>query len=162
MNRGRRLGMLLLWPLAALAGPAERLDDSASPRQRVVAQVEWLEPEPWGAAGDEERLNALVARAPGVEVRLDTSRYVGAQARIYLRLPQTGRGQLDARPVRLSWQARGTFQGGRAESGQRGLLYDGEIGAAQLADILDLSFEVDARSYDESLNLDLSYEIETR
>lgn len=156
--RAAAVGLLLA--VAAFAPPlaAERLDDSPSPRQQVVAQIAWAERA--GHPVGEDRLNALVARVSAFELRLDTRAYVGQQARIYVRLPQALAGYDVAFPARLSWQARGTFLSGEAEQGQRGLLYEGPISAGQMGDILDFSILLDARSYDGTLALTLDYEIE--
>lgn len=163
MSRRRIVRLLTVLALyaSAPAQAAQPLDDSASPRQRVTAQTEWLERVP-GRHLSEERFNTLVARVPGLEVRLNTAAYVGQNARIYLRLPATLPGADRGPPLRLSWRARGGFLSGETELGQRGLIYEGPVTEAQMADVFDFTVLLDARSHAESLNLDLSYEIETQ
>ena len=68
------------------AQTVERLDDSASPQQRVVASVAWELPNKVMGLSDEQ-LNTMLAVIDDFELRLDTSKFEGQQARIFLTLP---------------------------------------------------------------------------
>ena len=70
---------------------AQILDDSASPRQQFNIKLEWQNNGNMFTLSECE-LNALIARVPNAEVRLDTRDFVGQSARIFLRLPEQIKG----------------------------------------------------------------------
>jgi hypothetical protein len=148
------LASLLL--TAAAAAAAQKLDDAPSPKQRLDAQPRWLHNE--GYIGSAERLNALVATVPGVEVRLNTATHVGKRGRIYLVMPQFIPGLSSPNGLRLEWRARGTFQSGSALPGEKSLLYDGPVTAPITGDVLDFNVFIDARHQASALRFEPTFE----
>ncbi|APV48428.1 hypothetical protein BWI17_01235 [Betaproteobacteria bacterium GR16-43] len=154
MRRAAFVAMLF----AALACEAGvRLDDSASPRSRVDVQSRWLHSE---EGLTPERMNAMVADITNLEFRLDTSRYVGKRARIYLVVPAFIQGLRSPDGLRVEWRPRGTFLAGSALPGQRTLVYDGPIQRASLHEAFDVSLYLDARYLDRGLRFDPTFEID--
>jgi hypothetical protein len=155
----RYLAAALMTLTLALPALAARLDDSLSPRQEIDVMIDWqyhgnLE------NLDEQQLNALSSTARNVEVRLNTTQYIGRQARIYLSLPLVIRGLDDPAALRLSWTTHGVFSDGTAIPGSRALLFDGVIDSEVMVDILDFTIDVDGRSFNEPINFEPVYEIE--
>ena len=96
----------------------EQLDDSASPRDRVVAAVFWEETKGEADMTTEE-LNTMIAVLADVEIRLDTSKFEGRQARIFLRLPTRIRGLRGVDGLRMFWTTEGVFENGSVVPGDR-------------------------------------------
>lgn len=163
----RRLAWIpaLLLPLAATAqmsgmmGMFERLDDSLSPDQNVLVHLDWL-PAPRGVRLSNEQFSTLIGAAPNVEVRLDTRRFVGRRARIYLGLPVQISGLMLPQALRLAWTTRGRFEAGEVFPGQRTLLFEGPIKGPLTGDVLDFTVTLDAREMTGQINLALVYEIQ--
>jgi hypothetical protein len=139
----RRLLAAAVALFACAGAPAQKLDDSPSPKRRIDAEPRWLHNE--GYIGSPERLNALVATVASVEVRLNTAAHVGKRGRIYLVMPQLVQGVSSPNAVRLEWRARGAFQSGSALPGEKALLYDGPVTAPITGDVLDFNVHIDAR-----------------
>ncbi len=138
---------------------AKRLDDSASPRRRVVAEIEWLGTDRISEPTDNE-LHGMVAYVRGLEVILDTSDFLGKKARIFLGLPSHIRGLRGASGFRMEWQTNGLFSTGSVAPGNRQLIFEGTITAEQLTDIFDFTIRIDTREVTQALNFDPIYEIE--
>lgn len=147
--------LLVLASLGATAGV--KLDDSASPRSRVDATVRWLHT---SEGLGPELINAMVATVPNLEFRLDTSRYVGKKARIYLVVPDFMPGLRSPSGMRVEWKTRGTFLAGSALPGARALVYDGTIQRPSMHEALDLSIYLDARYFERGLRFEPSFEID--
>ncbi|MCJ0764772.1 hypothetical protein [Variovorax terrae] len=139
------------WALAAalLAGAAspvaaaDRLDDSASPRSRVPAQVVMSnEGRPLA-----DSLNPVTATVKfgRVDYKLATARYVGRQARIYYVVPAQINGLRSPAGLRVDWRGYGLFASGSARPGERQLVWTGTVREAWMSDGLDLSFQLDLR-----------------
>ena len=138
----------------------EQLDDSASPVQRVVAKVSWARDKSELDMTPEE-LNTLIASMDDVEVRLDTTRFEGKAARIFLRLPARIRGLRGVDGVRMEWTTEGVFENGSVVPGDRAIIFDGVVGSPLMTDIFDIRLHIDARAVLHGLNFDPIYEIET-
>ncbi len=151
------LGALVL--LIPISVAAKRLDDSASPRRRVVAEVEWVGANRISELSDDE-LNMMVAYVRGLEVILDTSDFLGKKARIFLGLPSHIRGLRGASGFRMEWQTNGLFSTGSVAPGNRQLIFEGTITAEKLTDIFDFTIHIDTREVTQGLNFDPIYEIE--
>ena len=149
--------VLALAPVFAAAAPV-RLDDSASPRARLDVKPRWAHPEETGA--DPERVNALVAQVPGLEVRLATAAYVGKTARIWMVVPDFVPGLRSPNGLRVEWRTRGTLLGGSALPGTRTIVYDGPIRQAFVTDFLDLTLHLDARFLDRGVRFEPHFEID--
>ena len=141
------------------AQTVERLDDSASPQQRVVASVAWELPNKVMGLSDEQ-LNTMLAVIDDFELRLDTSKFEGQQARIFLTLPVSIRGLRRPDGLRMSWKTEGLFENGSVTPGDRALIFDGVVPAALMTDIFDITLTVDTREVIGGLNFDPIYEIE--
>lgn len=149
--------ILALTACAAHAQSAVRLDDSASPRQRVMVTPQWSYPE---ADDSAEQLNALRAEIPAFEVRLNTRAYVNRDVEIYLRLPLTIPGLRSAEGLRLNWQGRGRFNNGSIRPGERALLFRGRIAEPVLSEVIDMRLSLDGRSLDGGFQFDPVFELE--
>lgn len=151
------MAFLALVLAAPAAGAQTRLDDSASPRQRVDLRSRWMyDDEGRGMDG----VNAMVAEAANVEVRLNTAAYAGKRGRIYVVLPDVVAGLRSPGGMSVEWKARGTFLSGKVLPGGRGLLYDGPISGPLMGDILDFTIVLDARRVEESLRFAPVFEID--
>ena len=152
--------LLLVLVLTSLPLHAERLDDSLSPQQQLDINLDWKDQ--YSAEDlDTRELNALVARAQDVEVRLNTAPYVGQRGRIYITLPLSIRGTADSSALRMSWTTNGLFASGSLTAGNRVKLFEGEITDRVMTDIFDITFEIDARQVINNLRLEPVYDIET-
>ena len=149
------LAFALSGTAAAWAGT--RLDDSASPRSQVNVESRWLHSQPGMSP---EQFNAMVATVPNLEFRLDTSRYVGKRARIYLVVPDFVPGLRSPSGLRVEWTTRGVFMPGTALPGQRTLVYDGPIQRPMIQESLDLALYLDARHLERGLRLEPRFEID--
>jgi hypothetical protein len=152
---------IILLCLAAMQGQvlAERLDDSLSPRRQVDLDLEWKYQENPDSLSDAE-FNTLTAQARNLETRLDTSAYVGSEARIFLELPVLVRGLGNPSSLLLSWTTGGLFNAGRVTPGNRTLIYEGSITQPVMRDTITFTFELDARHLHQPLRLEPVYEIE--
>ncbi len=153
----------LLLGIALLAGsPAAdagtKLDDSASPKQRIDVRTRWLHE--GEGLNNPERLNALVAEIPGLEVRLNTSAYLGKKGRIYLVMPNFVQGMRSTSGMRVEWKARGNFLSGSASPGGRALVFDGTISRPMTGDTLDVVIHLDARYAEAGIRFDPIFEID--
>ena len=134
-------GVCISFAFSTLAGAAERLDDSASPRAAVEAQI---------VLGDQGRpladaLNPRMAivKFGRIDYKLATSRYVGHQVRIYLVVPPTVPGLRSPAGLRVAWRGDGRFAGGTARAGERRLVWAGSVDAAWMTEALELEWQVD-------------------
>ncbi len=148
----------LLFPVpSALA--TERLSDRASPQQVVEAPVHWLGEQNPDKLTDEE-FNTMVAEARGVEIRLDTARFVGQPARIFLRLPARIRGLRSPNAIRLEWKTQGIFAAGSVVAGNRAQIFEGTIPGPLMTDIFDFTMYIDSRDFVAPMSFDPIYEID--
>ena len=110
----------------ALSGPAHanphRLDDSLSHTVPANAQMQWR---PQTSADP----NAGVQASVRVNVRIDTSDWVGRTGRVYMVLPRD-----EASTMEAEWTTNGTLLPGRLVSGERTLVYAGRIAGTTLQD----------------------------
>ena len=105
-------------------------------------------------------MNRVIGHVDDVEVRLDTSAYVGRRARIFLMLPDLISGLDSTEGVTLRWRARGDFLAGHTTPGQRALLFEGVIEDEVTSDVLSYTLELDARHLTGVLRLEPVFEIE--
>jgi len=138
---------------------AERLDDSLSPRRQVDLDLAWQYPDNTDALSDAE-FNSLTAQARNLDTRLDTSDYIGNEARIFLELPILVRGLGNPSSLVLSWTTGGLFNAGRVTPGNRQLIFEGQITQPVMRDTISFTFELDARYLHQPLRLEPVYEIE--
>jgi hypothetical protein len=155
-----RLHLILLC-LAGLQGQvlAGRLDDSLSPRRQIDLDLQWKYQVNPDSLSDAE-FNAVTAQARNLDTRLDTSAYVGSEARIFLELPILVRGLDNPSSLLLSWTTGGLFNAGRVTPGNRALIFEGRITQPVMRDTITFTFELDARHLHQPLRLEPVYEIE--
>jgi hypothetical protein len=153
--------LLALLCLPGLQGQvlAERLDDSLSPRRQVNLDLVWRHQGNTDALSEAE-FNSLTAQAKNLDTRLDTSAYIGSEARIFLELPILVRGLGNPSSLVLSWTTGGLFNAGRVTPGNRQLIYEGQITQPVMRDTMTFTFELDARYLLQPLRLEPVYEIE--
>lgn len=129
--------------LGGTARAADRLDDSASPRSRVPAQVVYSN-EGRPLQDSLEPVTAIV-KFGRIDYRLAMARYVGRQARIYYVVPAQVAGLRSPAGLRVDWRGLGLFAGGSARPGERRLVWSGQVRDAWMNESLDLNWEVDLR-----------------
>ena len=140
--------LLVLFCLAGLQGQvlAERLDDSLSPRRQVDLDLQWKFQGNPDTLSDAE-FNSLTAQARNLDTRLDTSAYVGSEARIFLELPILVRGLGNPSSLALSWTTGGLFNAGRVTPGNRQLIFEGQITQPVMRDTMTFTFEQIGRAH---------------
>ncbi len=151
--------LLLTTLMACNPVHAERLDDSLSTRQQFDVDLVWKERHNTENL-DTRELNALIAQARHVEIRLNTAPYVGERGRIYITLPLNIRGTADSSALRMSWTTNGLFSNGSLTAGNRVKLFEGEITERVMTDVFDITFEIDARQVYNNLRFEPVYDIE--
>ncbi len=144
---------LVAWPVT------ERLNDQPSPRQVVQATAHWLGEQNTDKLTDEE-FNTMVAEARGVQIRLVTARFIGQQARIFLRMPVRIRGLRSPNAIRLDWKTQGIFDNGSVVAGNRAQIFEGPIPGPLMTDIFDFTMYIDSRDLVVPLSFDPIYEID--
>jgi hypothetical protein len=145
--------------LTGLPVYAEPLDDSLSTRQQFDIDLDWKQQHNTENL-DERELNALIARAQHVEVRLNTARHVGQRGRIFIALPLNIRGTVDSTALRMSWTTNGLFSSGSLTAGNRAKLFEGEVTDSVMTDVFDIIFEIDARQVYNNLRFQPVFEID--
>jgi len=138
---------------------AEVLNDSQSPRKQFNIKLEWAN------KGDLSALNKddfflLKAHIPDVEVRLNTSNYLGKKARIYLALPSQVDGFNGSQGFSLAWKTTGIFASGMTSPGNRSLIFQGRIESPLLTEFITFTLKLDANRLTGKLRYAPIYEIE--
>ena len=151
--------LLLTTLMACNPVHAERLDDSLSTRQQFDVDLVWKERHNTENL-DTRELNALIAQARDVEIRLNTAPYIGQRGRIYITLPLNIRGTADSSALRMSWTTNGLFSNGSLTAGNRVRLFEGEITERVMTDVFDITFEIDARQVYNNLRFEPIYDME--
>jgi len=149
--------VLLLAAGSAAAAPV-RLDDTASPRQRVEATVRW-EHDSIGEL-DEEKIYSLIAEVRGMEFRLNTAAYVGQEAQIFLTVPRFIRGLRTPDAMRVTWTTGGRLVAGSLRPGDRALVFQGKISTPLITELFDFRIHIDGRQLDRGLEFEPIFEIE--
>ena len=90
-----------------------------------------------------------------MQVRLDTSAWVGRTARIYMALPAQPIGL-----VKASWQTQGQLLSGQLNSGQRGLVWSGPVSKPLLEDVMTVTIVSDGRLLSAAQLLRFYFEID--
>lgn len=162
-----KIAVCLLVPFVTQNVLADRayLDDSLSPRQVYDLDLGWQPHEIMQSV--QALLNDQNAPLPpvtgylnGVEIVLDTRRFVGREVRIFLRLPTSMPGADSVGNLQLSWQNNGQFLAGSVSPGQEALLFEGIIEGPVVGGALDLRLSIDAGGAPERFNIEPVYEIE--
>lgn len=157
---------LLLATLVGLSSAAEAsksADTATTLPQRVAPAViddsatVVLDPAPkmnWRTLSPKSRDNAIIGRTR-VNVKLNTSPWLGKKAKIYMVMPAETAGTMA-----LEWRSSGTLQDGKLKSGGRTLVYNGVIRNPRMEDIFDVEIEADGTRVSQTQQLRISYEIE--
>ena len=124
------------------------VDDSKSTVLDANLPLQWRSLSP--SSGDH-----TVQGVTKVQVRLDTSPWVGKFGRIYMALPQQPNGIVSAK-----WQTQGTLLAGQASSVQRGLVWSGVVPRPLLDDVLTVVIETDGRLLSTAQVLRFYFEID--
>lgn len=124
------------------------VDDSKSTVLDANLPLQWRSQSP--SNGDH-----AVQGVTRVQVRLDTSAWVGKPARIYMALPAQPIGMVTA-----NWQTQGQLLSGQLNSGQRGLVWSGPVPKALLEDVLIVTITSDGRLLSTSQMLRFYFEID--
>lgn len=124
------------------------VDDSRSTVLDTSVPLQWRSLSP--SSGDH-----AVQGVTRVQVRLDTSAWVGKPGRIYMALPAQPNGVVTAR-----WQTQGQLLNGQLNSGQRGLVWSGVLPKALLEDVMTVTVTSDGRLFSSAQALRFSFEID--
>ncbi len=138
---------------------AEVLDDSQSPRKQFNFKFEWANKGDLSALNKDEFF-LLKAHIPDVEVRLNTSNYIGKKARIYLALPSQVDGFNGSQGFSLAWKTTGIFDSGMTSPGNRALIFEGLIESPLLTEFITFTIKLDANRLTGKLRYAPIYEIE--
>jgi hypothetical protein len=151
--------MLLLVSVTAEAQRI-RLDDSQSPVDTLHVNLE-LDP---AAVAGMLRQGAVpvdlpaTGSMPAVEVRLDTSAFVGQAARIYLTMPAS---LADPSDLELRWESQGRFLSGSARPGQSTLVFEGQVDGPLTSAVFNFTLLVGERTGTQQDRMEVFYELET-
>lgn len=152
--------LALMFAAQGYAAFAGRLDDSASPRQRIDAKPRW---QYYGEdALSPEKIGRMVVDVPNVEIRLDTSAWRGKPARIYLTLPPLVPGVQSPEGLRAEWRTRGGMLPGTLSPGSRTLVFDGIIDRALTVEFFDFTLYLDSRFTQRGIRFEPKFDIESR
>ncbi len=159
------LGLLAICSSPAVFAQRVILDDSLSPRQNFSLDLKW------GPQDVQQALGALFADQnsllppvsgylSGVDVRLDTSQFVGQRARIFLLIPAAIAGDNSGGTLEITWQARGVFESGSARPGQAVLIFEGLLEEAIISGTFDFAITAASAGAADSFSFELTYELE--
>lgn len=136
-----------------------RLDDSASPRNRVTSSPMMSEQ---GLPLDQNALAPLatigVVKFSRIEYKLATAKFLGKQARIYYVVPPLISGLRTPSGLRVDWRGGNVFANGSAQPGERFLVWTGVVRNSYMIDGLDLTMRLDLRELQTRNGTGLSFE----
>ena len=138
---------------------AEVIDDSQSPRKQFNIRFEWANKENLSTL-NKNAFFLLKAHIPDVEVRLNTSDYIGKKARIYLALPSQIDGFNGSQGFSLAWETTGIFSSGMTSPGNRALIFQGLIESPLLTEFITFTLKLDANRLTGKIRYAAIYEIE--
>ena len=147
----RRTAAALLLALAAGAASAEthRLDDSLSHTVPPNVQMQWL---PQTRADQDGGMEAWVR----VNIHIDTRDWIGRSGRVYMVLPRDETSTLEA-----VWTTDGKLLAGRLVSGERALVYAGNITSNALRDQMLVRLRSGPDWQSNSRRLNFHFELDT-
>ena len=138
----------LLSHLGALAD-THRLDDSASQIVAAERNMRWVTPLPGRSSN-----NDVVTRVI-VNVRIDTSAWMGRTGQIFMALPSDGEP-----PVSAHWVTQGRLLPGRLVSGERGMVFSGTITKPLLEDQFVVDLKTDGRWMSPRRRMNFHFELD--
>ena len=155
-------GLVLMFMAWGVNAQVFRLDDSASPRQRIMAPTV-LSENGIALAADRNAQFALLQFGK-VQFNLATHAYKGRNAHIYYVIPASLSALQSPSALQVQWRSLGSFASGTAQSGSRTLVWTGRLLHDTLQETLDLSARLrlaDTRlPYDGHFGFDSYFEIE--
>lgn len=156
-----RICLLALFICSVLPAFAvtERLDDSLSPRNRVISSPMMSEQ---GLPLDQNPLATAptfgIVKFSRIEYKLATAKYAGKQARIYYVIPPFIAGLRKPSGLRVEWRGGNLFTNGSALPGERTLVWTGTVRTPYLNDGLDLTMHIDLRELQTRPGVGLAFE----
>jgi len=148
-----------------LSAQRVQLDDSLSPIDTLAVELAW-EPGTVQRAMNELMAGVpnagppLTGRIDSVDVRLDTSAFVGRSARIYLTLPAIVPGLGSPGDLTLNWDATQPFIGGAVRPGQSTLVFEGLVEAVVTRAQFSFALRLDRGADTDTFDLEPFYELE--
>jgi hypothetical protein len=145
------LVLTMVWGFMQSSCVAEtfRVDDSASLPSESATNMRWKSLAPSRSASN------LVDGATIVTVRLNLAAWRNRNGKIYLALPALPIGQVNA-----AWSTQGRLLPGELVSGNRTLVYSGNIKTNVLEDTLALKLQTDGRRLASPQRLQFHFEID--
>jgi hypothetical protein len=122
----------IIWPSQVLAKTIQ-IDDTGTQALEPSVSLRWQSVTPSRSGTD----NLMLGRST-IRVRLNVMPWLHRSLRIYLNLPAQQPG-----PIAISWLSQGRFIPGQLRSGNRVLLYAGQITTPFLEDTLNVQYSVD-------------------
>ncbi len=130
-------------------GRAFRIDDSGTVVIDPVLEMQWEAPGKTGTT-------SLVSASTRVAVQLNMAPWAGRAGRIYMSLPRSS-----GPTVRATWKTGGVLLPGSLISGERALVFAGNVTASVLRDLIDIELETDGARLMRPEALAFGFEIET-
>ena len=147
------LGLLLAAGALFIATPASanphRLDDSLSHTVPPNVQMQWL------PIARSQRGGPAMEAWVTVNIRIDTSGWVGRSGRVYMVMSRD-----EVSPVEAVWTTQGRLQAGRLVSGERALVYAGVLRGATLEDQMQVRLRANADWQSQSRRLNFHFEFD--
>ena len=132
----------------AAVAETHQLDDSLSHTVPPTAQMQWL---PQTRADQDGGMEAWVR----VNIRIDTQAWIGRSGRVYMVLPRD-----EAASVEAVWTTQGRLRAGRLVSGERALVYAGQIPGATLEDQMQVRLRSNADWTSNTRRLNFHFELD--
>jgi hypothetical protein len=151
---------------SAASGQRVELDDSLSPQNNYAVQLDWEQPVTARAIaailadGTATAAPPMTGHVPGVEVRLDTAEFEGADARIFMTLPPATAGIASPSDLELQWTARTPFLPGSVRPGESELLFEGRIVGPIMTAVFDFSVLLFGEPETDTFDVEPLYELE--
>lgn len=140
--------MAFMAAVPASANP-HRLDDSLSHTVPPNVQMQWL-PVARGQRG-----TAAMEAWVTVNIRIDTSEWVGRSGRVYMVMSRD-----EVSPIEAVWTTQGRLQAGRLVSGERALVYAGVLRGATLEDQMQVRLRSNADWQSQTRRLNFHFEFD--
>jgi len=159
------VALAALLSASQLSAQRVQLDDSLSPIDTVPVELTW---EPGALrralgelmAGVPNAGPPLAGRVDNVDVRLDTSEFVGQSARIYLTLPAIVPGLGRPGDLTLNWNATHPFIAGAVRPGQSTLVFEGIVETTVTRAQFSFALTLDRGADTDTFDLEPYYELE--
>lgn len=143
---------------SALGAAPIRLDDGASPSQRVEPVSVTLN----RTLLDNEPPTQADIRFGWVTYRLDTAAYVGKAARIYFVVPPLIANLQSPGGLRVEWRGRTLFAPGSARPGERVQVWSGVVKNRRIEEQLELSMRAELAELRGRIGFESYFEIEVQ